>query len=50
MQDVDAQEAILWRLETMGETTGRLSDEVKSRHPQIRWRAIYGFRNIAAHG
>jgi uncharacterized protein with HEPN domain len=50
MEDVDTQDAVLWRLETLGEATGRLSDEVMSRHPQIRWRAIYGFRNIAAHG
>jgi uncharacterized protein with HEPN domain len=22
---------------------------LKDRHPELRWRAIYGFRNIAAH-
>lgn len=49
-RDIDRQDAILWRLETLAEATGRLSDEVKQRHPEVRWRAIYGFRNIAAHG
>jgi uncharacterized protein with HEPN domain len=37
-------------LKRLAEATGRLSDEIKQRHPHVRWRAIYGFRNIAAHG
>lgn len=41
---------MLWRLQTLAEATNRLSPELKTRHPEIRWRAIYGFRNIAAHG
>jgi uncharacterized protein with HEPN domain len=48
--DIDLQDAILWRLETLAEATGKLSEELQQRHPEIRWRAIYGFRNIAAHG
>jgi len=44
------QDAVLWRLETLAEATGKLSAAIKERHPSIRWRAIYGFRNIAAHG
>ena len=50
LADIDMQDAVLWRLETLAEATGRLSDAVKGRHPEIRWRAVYGFRNIAAHG
>ena len=50
LEDVDMQDSILWRLQTLGEATGRLSEDVKNRHPRVRWRAIYGFRNIAAHG
>ena len=49
LQDVDIQDAVLWRLETLAEAAGKLSQVMKDRHPQIRWRAIYGFRNIAAH-
>ena len=49
MQNVDAQDAVLWRLETLAEASGKLSQALKDRHPEIRWRAIYGFRNIAAH-
>lgn len=50
LHDVDTQDAVLWRLETLAEATGKLSDDLKQRHAEIRWRAIYGFRNIAAHG
>jgi uncharacterized protein with HEPN domain len=50
LDDVDIQDAVLWRLQTLAESTHRLPPEVKARHPEIRWRAIYGFRNIAAHG
>ena len=46
---VDMQDAVLWRLQTLAEATGKLSQQLKDRHPEIRWRAIYGFRNIAAH-
>jgi uncharacterized protein with HEPN domain len=49
LRDLDVQDAVLWRLQTLAEATGKLSPSVKQRHPHIRWRAIYGFRNIAAH-
>ena len=48
-RDIDLQDAVLWRLETLAEATGKLSQTTKDRHPDIRWRALYGFRNIAAH-
>jgi uncharacterized protein with HEPN domain len=43
------QDAVLRRLETLAEAAGRLSEAVKQRHPDIPWREVYGFRNIAAH-
>jgi uncharacterized protein with HEPN domain len=49
LEDVDIQDAVLWRLTTVAEASGKLSQALKERHPEIRWRAIYGFRNIAAH-
>ena len=48
-KNIDLQDAVLWRLETLTEATGKLSTEVKNRHPEVPWRAIYGFRNVAAH-
>jgi len=44
------RDAVLRRLETLADATGHLSAELTSRHPDIPWRAIYGFRNVAAHG
>lgn len=49
LNDPMIQDAVLRRLETLAEATGRLSDELKERWPAIPWRDVYGFRNIAAH-
>ena len=43
------QDAVLRRMETLADAASRLSGELKARHPDVRWRAIYGFRNVAAH-
>lgn len=36
LHDVDIQDAVLWRLETLAEAIGKLSQAIKDRHPQIR--------------
>ena len=43
------QDPTLRRLQTMAESTQRLSDEAKSRISGIDWRSISGFRNILVH-
>ena len=43
------QDAVVRRLETLAEATGHLSERLKARRPDIPWRAVYGFRNVAAH-
>jgi len=43
------QDAVLRNLQTMAESTQRLSDEVKSLQPHIPWEEIAGFRNILVH-
>lgn len=43
------QDAVLRRLETLADATGKLSAALKARHPNILWRQVQGFRNIAAH-
>jgi len=44
------QDAIVWRLQAIADATRHhLSDELKQRHPELTWRAVYGFRNVAAH-
>jgi uncharacterized protein with HEPN domain len=43
------QDAILRNLQTMAESTQRLSDKAKESQPQIDWYKIAGFRNILVH-
>ena len=43
------QDAVVRRMEILADAAGRLSDELKERHPEIPWRAIVGFRNVVAH-
>jgi uncharacterized protein with HEPN domain len=43
------QDAVLRRLETLADATHKLSDTLKARHPEVPWRVIYRFRNVAAH-
>ena len=48
-KDRKTQSAVLRELQTLAESSERLSEEFKSRHPQIPWRNIAGFRNILVH-
>ncbi len=50
MTDPLLQGALLWRLQTVAESAVQLSDGIKSRHQDIDWRGIRGFRNIVVHG
>lgn len=43
------QDAVIRNLQTMAESTQRLSDVAKSGHPEIEWRKLAGFRNVLAH-
>ena len=43
------QDAVLRNLQTLAESTQRISDELKSLHPEVDWRAIAGFRNVLVH-
>ena len=47
--DGSLRDAVVWRLETIGEASTHLSAELKARHPEIPWRGVADFRNIAAH-
>ena len=41
--------AVLQKLTVLGEAAARLPPEFCENHPQIPWRDIVGFRNIAVH-
>lgn len=45
LADEDPFDAGLRRLHTIAESTQRLSNELKRRHPEIPWTRIAGFRN-----
>jgi len=43
------QDAILRRLQTLPESSQRVSDKLKIITPEVNWRNISGFRNILVH-
>ncbi len=43
------QDAVIRNLQTMAESTQRLSVRAKESRPEIDWRKIAGFRNILVH-
>lgn len=49
LRDVRTQDAILRRLEIVGEATKRLPAEFRDAHSHIPWKRIAGFRDIAIH-
>ena len=44
------QDATFRNLQTMAESSQRLSDGLKATEPDISWRQIAGFRNVLVHG
>lgn len=43
------QDAVIRNLQTMAESTQRLSDKLKAEYSQIDWYKIAGFRNVLVH-
>ena len=43
------QDAVLRNLQTLAESTQRLSDAATSVHPDVDWRRVAAFRNVLAH-
>jgi uncharacterized protein with HEPN domain len=43
------QDAVIRNLQTMAESSQRISDERQARHPEIDWFKISGFRNVLVH-
>ena len=44
------QDAVIRNLQTLAESSQRLSNEIKSTEPLIPWRELAGFRNVIVHG
>lgn len=43
------QDAVMRNLQTLSQSTQRLSDTIKIAHPEVDWHGIAGFRNILVH-
>ena len=43
------QDAVIRNLQTMAESTTRVSEELQDKHPEIDWFKIRGFRNVLVH-
>lgn len=44
------QDGVIRNLQTLAESSQRLSNDIKSTEPQIPWRELAGFRNVIVHG
>lgn len=43
------QDAVLRNLHTLSESTQRLTDDLKTKHPEVVWSDIAAFRNVVVH-
>ena len=43
------QDAVLRNLQTMSESTQRLSEALKAMHPEVEWERIVAFRDVLVH-
>lgn len=44
-----ARDAVLRQLQVMAESSQRVPEELKARHPGVEWRALAAFRNVLVH-
>jgi uncharacterized protein with HEPN domain len=49
-QDRQRHDALLWNFTVLGEAAGQVSDEVKTRFPQVTWQQPMRLRNRIVHG
>ncbi|MFT3968460.1 MAG: DUF86 domain-containing protein [Sphingobium sp.] len=49
LADADCYDANTFRLAAIGETSARLSSDLKGRHGELNWRAMVAFRNVVSH-
>lgn len=48
-EDIQCQDAVVRRIEIIGEAARRLSQETRDKHLQIPWREITSMRNLVIH-
>ena len=47
--DMQAQDAVVRRIEIIGEAARRISQETRDKYPQIPWREMTSMRNLVIH-
>lgn len=47
--DLKTQDAVIRNLQTMAESTKRLSDSLKAAYTDVDWKSMWGFRNVLVH-
>ena len=50
LDDIKTQSSVLHQLMVLGEAVKRLSDDFRSRHPEIPWTLMAGMRDKLIHG
>ncbi|KYK33633.1 MAG: DUF86 domain-containing protein [Theionarchaea archaeon] len=48
-ENTQTQDAVLRRLEVMGEAVKHIPQEIRSKYPEIPWRKIAGMRDVVIH-
>jgi uncharacterized protein with HEPN domain len=49
LADTQIQDAVLRRLEIMGEAVKNIPDDIRKKYPQVPWKKIAGLRDILIH-
>jgi uncharacterized protein with HEPN domain len=49
LADRKTQDAVLRNLQTMAESTQRVSVDLKAQHPEVDWAGVAAFRNVLVH-
>jgi uncharacterized protein with HEPN domain len=48
-KDIQCQDAVVRRIEIIGEAARRVSQETRDKYPQIPWREMTSMRNLVIH-
>jgi uncharacterized protein with HEPN domain len=49
LDDTQRQDAVIRRIEIIGEAARRVSPQTRERHPEIPWATMIGMRNLMIH-
>ena len=49
LADTQCQDAVIRRMEILGEAARRISEHTRAAHPELPWGAMVGMRNVMIH-